>query len=77
EKSMWGVTPFDQMASRITYNRLRYHGNHWKPATETGSLIYPGNIGVFNRGSVAVDPDRQLLIAPPLRLAYIYNLIKR
>ncbi|RMR05393.1 glucose/quinate/shikimate family membrane-bound PQQ-dependent dehydrogenase [Pseudomonas syringae group genomosp. 7] len=77
EKSMWGVTPFDQMACRITYNRLRYDGNPWTPATETGSLIYPGNIGVFNWGSVAVDPDRQLLIAAPVRLAYIYNLIKR
>ncbi|MBP1143342.1 quinoprotein glucose dehydrogenase [Pseudomonas sp. PvP027] len=77
EKSMWGVTPFDQMACRITYNTVRYDGNPWTPATESGSLIYPGNIGVFNWGSVAVDPDRQLLIAAPVRLAYIYNLIKR
>ncbi len=77
EKSMWGVTPFDQMACRITYNTLRYDGNPWTPATESGSLIYPGNIGVFNWGSVAVDPDRQLLIAAPVRLAYVYNLIKR
>ncbi|RMP83354.1 membrane-bound PQQ-dependent dehydrogenase, glucose/quinate/shikimate family [Pseudomonas syringae] len=77
EKSMWGITPFDQMACRITYNSLRYDGNPWTPATEAGSLIYPGNIGVFNWGSVAVDPDRQLLMATPVRLAYIYNLIKR
>ncbi|CAM3495646.1 membrane-bound PQQ-dependent dehydrogenase, glucose/quinate/shikimate family [Pseudomonas floridensis] len=77
EKSMWGVTPFDQMACRITFNTLRYDGNPWTPATESGSLIYPGNIGVFNWGSVAVDPDRQLLVAAPVRLAYIYNLIKR
>ncbi|MDY0916016.1 membrane-bound PQQ-dependent dehydrogenase, glucose/quinate/shikimate family [Pseudomonas viridiflava] len=77
EKSMWGVTPFDQMACRITFNTLRYDGNPWTPATESGSLIYPGNIGVFNWGSVAVDPDRQILVATPVRLAYIYNLIKR
>ncbi|MGN2412965.1 membrane-bound PQQ-dependent dehydrogenase, glucose/quinate/shikimate family [Pseudomonas syringae] len=77
EKSMWGVTPFDQMACRITYNKLRYDGNPWTPATEKGSLIYPGNIGVFNWGSVAVDPDRQVLVAAPVHLAYIYNLIKR
>ncbi|MCQ9473430.1 membrane-bound PQQ-dependent dehydrogenase, glucose/quinate/shikimate family [Pseudomonas alliivorans] len=77
ERSMWGVTPFDQMACRTTFNTLRYDGNPWTPATESGSLIYPGNIGVFNWGSVAVDPDRQMLVATPVRLAYIYNLIKR
>ncbi|MCF5706142.1 membrane-bound PQQ-dependent dehydrogenase, glucose/quinate/shikimate family [Pseudomonas syringae] len=77
EKSMWGVTPFDQMACRTTFHTLHYDGNPWTPATESGSLIYPGNIGVFNWGSVAVDPDRQVLVATPVRLAYIYNLIKR
>ncbi|MEE4694978.1 membrane-bound PQQ-dependent dehydrogenase, glucose/quinate/shikimate family [Pseudomonas alliivorans] len=77
ERSMWGVTPFDQMACRTTFNTLRYDGNPWTPATESGSLIHPGNIGVFNWGSVAVDPDRQILVATPVRLAYIYNLIKR
>lgn len=77
EKSMWGLTPFDQMSCRIGYNKLRYDGNPWTPSTETGSLIFPGNIGAFNWGSVAVDPDRQILIAAPVRLAYTYNLIKR
>lgn len=77
EKSMWGMTPFDQMSCRISYNKLRYDGNPWTPSTEGGSLIFPGNIGAFNWGSVAVDPDRQILIAAPVRLAYKYNLIKR
>lgn len=77
EKSMWGVTPFDQMACRIDFKSLRYDGNPWTPATEQGSIIFPGNIGVFNWGSVAVDPERQILIAAPVRLAYKYNLIKR
>jgi len=77
EKSMWGVTPFDQMACRINFKQLRYDGNPWTPSTEQGSIIFPGNIGVFNWGSVAVDPQRQLLIASPVRLAYRYNLIKR
>ncbi len=77
EKSMWGISPFDQMSCRIGFRELRYDGNPWTPATEKGSLIFPGNIGVFNWGSVAVDPERQLLIAAPVRLAYKYNLIKR
>jgi len=77
EKSMWGMTPFDQMSCRISYNQLRYDGNPWTPSTEQGSIIFPGNIGAFNWGSVAVDPERQILIAAPVRLAYKYNLIKR
>jgi quinoprotein glucose dehydrogenase len=77
EKSMWGITPFDQMACRIDFKSLRYDGNPWTPATEGGSIIFPGNIGVFNWGSVSVDPQRQILIASPVRLAYKYNLIKR
>ena len=77
EKAMWGVTPFDQMACRLDFKSLRYDGNPWTPATEKGSIIFPGNMGVFNWGSVAIDPERQLLIAAPLRLAYKYTLIKR
>lgn len=77
EKSMWGLTPFDQMACRIDFKSLRYDGNPWTPASEGGSIIFPGNIGVFNWGSVTVDPQRQILIASPVRLAYKYNLIKR
>ncbi|WP_299999081.1 membrane-bound PQQ-dependent dehydrogenase, glucose/quinate/shikimate family [uncultured Cedecea sp.] len=77
EKSMWGISPFDQMSCRIDFKSLRYDGNPWTPATEKGSLIFPGNIGVFNWGSVAVDPERQILIAAPVRLAYKYHLIKR
>ena len=77
EKSMWGITPFDQISCRIDFKSLRYDGNPWTPSTEKGSIIFPGNIGVFNWGSVAVDPQRQLLIAAPVRLAYKYTMIKR
>ena len=77
EKSMWGITPFDQISCRIDFKSLRYDGNPWTPSTEKGSIVFPGNIGVFNWGSVAVDPQRQLLIAAPVRLAYKYTMIKR
>lgn len=77
ESSMWGLTPFDQMSCRIAYNELNYTGDPWTPSSETGSLIFPGNIGSFNWGSIAVDPERQIAIAAPVRLAYQYTLIKR
>ncbi|WP_409282259.1 membrane-bound PQQ-dependent dehydrogenase, glucose/quinate/shikimate family [Pseudomonas putida] len=77
ESSMWGLTPFDQMSCRIAFNQLNYTSNPWTPSSEQGSIIFPGNIGTFNWGSIAVDPERQIAIAAPVRLAYKYTLIKR
>ncbi|TIU26746.1 MAG: membrane-bound PQQ-dependent dehydrogenase, glucose/quinate/shikimate family, partial [Mesorhizobium sp.] len=51
---MWGVTMFDQLACRIELRKLRYEGRYTPPSLQ-GSLIYPGNFGVFNWGGVAVD----------------------
>lgn len=65
------------MSCRIAYNELNYSGDPWTPSSETGSLIFPGNIGAFNWGSIAVDPQRQIVVAAPVRLAYKYTLIKR
>jgi quinoprotein glucose dehydrogenase len=77
EADMWGATPFDQMACRTTYNQYRYDGNPWTPPTTTGSLVWPGNIGVFNWGSIAVDPVNKWLIGTPQYLAYLYQLYPR
>lgn len=55
ERDMWGSSPFDQMLCRIQFRSLRYEGQY-TPPSEQGSLIYPGNVGVFNWGGVAVDP---------------------
>ena len=54
EKAMWGATPFDQMLCRIQFKELRYEGQYTPPSVQ-GSLIYPGNVGVFNWGSVSLD----------------------
>ncbi|MDQ2183567.1 membrane-bound PQQ-dependent dehydrogenase, glucose/quinate/shikimate family [Alcaligenaceae bacterium A4P071] len=77
ESDMWGTTPIDQLMCRITFKQHRYDGNPWTPPTIAGSLVYPGNIGVFNWGSVAVDPVRQVLIGMPVRLSYLYNFVER
>ncbi len=77
ESSMWGLFPFDQMSCRIAFHKLNYTGNPWTPSSERGSLIFPGNIGAFNWGSIAVDPQRQIAVGAPVRLAYEYTLIKR
>ena len=77
EHDMWGTTPIDQLMCRITFKQQRYDDNPWTPPTLAGSLVYPGNIGVFNWGSVAVDPVEQRLIGMPVRLAYLYKFVER
>ena len=54
EASMWGLSPFDQLACRIKFHSLRYQGRYTPPSLQ-GSIIYPGNLGVFNWGGVAID----------------------
>lgn len=73
---MWGATMFDQLACRIAFHRLRYEGRFTPPSLQ-GSLIYPGNFGVFNWGGVALDPQRQLVFATPTYLAFVSRLVPR
>ncbi|BEP39688.1 membrane-bound PQQ-dependent dehydrogenase, glucose/quinate/shikimate family [Variovorax sp. V15] len=73
---MWGATIFDQLACRIAFHRLRYEGRFTPPSTQ-GSLIHPGNFGVFNWGGVAVDPRRQIVFATPASLAFVSRLVPR
>jgi len=74
--AMWGATPFDQLACRIAFQRLRYEGRY-TPPSEQGTLVYPGNFGVFNWGGIAVDPVRQIAFATPTYLAFTSQLVPR
>ena len=75
-KDMWGATPFDQLVCRIELHSMRYAGPYTPPGTQR-TLVYPGNLGVFNWGGVAVDPVRQALVGTPTHLAFTYQLIAR
>ncbi|HDS1738343.1 glucose/quinate/shikimate family membrane-bound PQQ-dependent dehydrogenase [Pseudomonas putida] len=76
EKSMWGVTPFDQLMCRIQFKSLRYEGQYTPPSVQ-GSIIYPGNVGVFNWGSISVDPHKQLIFSNPNYMAFVSKLVPR
>ena len=76
EKDMWGATPLDQLACRIAFRQHDYEGRY-TPPTEKGSIIYPGNFGTFNWGAVAVDPNRQIMFAMPVYLAFTSQLVPR
>ncbi|EJL77528.1 membrane-bound PQQ-dependent dehydrogenase, glucose/quinate/shikimate family [Polaromonas sp. CF318] len=75
-RDMWGATMFDQLYCRIAFQRLRYEGRFTPPSTQ-GTLVYPGNFGVFNWGGVAVDPVRQMVFSTPTYLAFVSKLVPR
>ncbi|WP_064711049.1 glucose/quinate/shikimate family membrane-bound PQQ-dependent dehydrogenase [Rhizobium bangladeshense] len=74
EKDMWGVSLFDQLLCRIDFHRYRYEGRYTPPSLE-GTIVYPGNFGTFNWGSVAVDPERQIMFGMPTYLAFTSRLV--
>jgi quinoprotein glucose dehydrogenase len=76
EADMWGGTIYDQTLCRIAFHHLDYGGRFTPPSLQ-GSLIYPGNFGVFNWGGVAVDPQRQVAFTTPTYLAFTSRLIPR
>lgn len=76
ERNMWGITLFDQLVCRIRFHQLKYEGRYTPPSLE-GTIVYPGNFGVFNWGSVAVDPERQVMFGMPTYLAFTSRLVPR
>ncbi|MCQ8241774.1 glucose/quinate/shikimate family membrane-bound PQQ-dependent dehydrogenase [Rhizosaccharibacter radicis] len=75
-RDMWGATIFDQMACRIMFHRMRYEGPFTPPSLQ-GTLVFPGNLGMFEWGGVAVDQARQLLIANPIAIPFVSRLVPR
>jgi quinoprotein glucose dehydrogenase len=73
---MWGATMFDQLACRIAFHRLRYEGPFTPPSTQ-GTLVFPGDLGMFEWGGIAIDPGRQIAIANPMSIPFISKLIPR
>jgi quinoprotein glucose dehydrogenase len=73
---MWGATIFDQLTCRILFHRLRYDGTFTPPSLQ-GTLVFPGNLGMFEWGGVAVDPVRQIVIANPIAIPFVSQLVPR
>ncbi|WP_409192703.1 membrane-bound PQQ-dependent dehydrogenase, glucose/quinate/shikimate family [Bradyrhizobium sp. RDM4] len=73
---MWGSTMFDQLVCRIKFRRLRYEGP-FTPPSEQGTIVFPGDFGMFEWGGIAVDPHRQIAIANPQSIPFISRLVPR
>jgi len=76
EADMWGATPLDQLWCRIEFRTLRYQGRFTPPSLDD-SLIFPGNNGIMNWGSVAVDSARGILVVPSSYMAMKLRLVPR
>lgn len=51
---MWGATMFDQLVCRVMFHQMRYEGI-FTPPSEQGTLVFPGNLGMFEWGGISVD----------------------
>ncbi len=67
---------FDQLVCRVIFHQLRYEGI-FTPPSEQGTLVFPGNLGMFEWGGISVDPNRQVAIANPMALPFVSKLIPR
>ena len=72
----WGLTFWDRGACADRIASLRSEGVFTPPSRE-GSVIYPGTAGGSNWGSVAIDPQRRILVANTSNIANTLRLARR
>ncbi|MVW79280.1 glucose/quinate/shikimate family membrane-bound PQQ-dependent dehydrogenase [Bordetella sp. 02P26C-1] len=73
DKDMWGATMLDQLMCRVIFKRLNYDGIY-TPPSENGTLVFPGNLGVFEWGGMSVNQDRQVALTNPIGLPFVSKL---
>ena len=74
ESDMWGATPFDQLACRISFKSMRYNGLYTPPGTDK-SLSFPGSLGGMNWGSMSTDPNHNYLFVNDMRLGLWQQMV--
>ncbi|VCU70906.1 Quinoprotein glucose dehydrogenase [Pigmentiphaga humi] len=74
DRDMWGATMLDQLMCRVMFKRLNYDGVY-TPPSENGTLVFPGNLGVFEWGGMSVNQDRQVALMNPIGLPFVSRLI--
>jgi quinate dehydrogenase (quinone) len=76
ERTMWGMTMFDQLACRIAFHQLRYEGD-FTPIGLTPAIQQPGNTGGMNWGSVSVDTQNNMAFMNDIRVPSVFRLVPR
>lgn len=77
EKTMWGVTPLDQLYCRIKFRRNRYEGEFTPPGVDDPWIVFPGYNGGSDWGSVAYDPDTGILVGNYNNTPMVERLVPR
>ncbi|MPZ21289.1 MAG: PQQ-binding-like beta-propeller repeat protein [Luteitalea sp.] len=75
-ETAWGPTEADRAECRALVSQYRSEGIYTPPGLR-GTIMYPGNASGVNWGSVAFDPQRQLLVTNTSRLATLVQLLPR
>lgn len=74
EKSMWGVSTFDQLYCRIMFKDSVYVGP-FTPPTEKPYIEWPGLLGGMNWGGISIDENTGMMFVNdmrvPLRMALV------
>ena len=72
----WGLTPWDRGKCRERIARYRSDGIFTPPSLQ-GSIIFPGDAGGTNWGSVATDSERGVVLVNVSSVPHIVTLIPR
>ena len=72
----WGMTPIDEGECEDILSSART-GPIYTPVTEDWTVVAPSNLGGINWGGVAVDPNRQVIVARSSNVPFLVRLIKR
>ena len=72
----WGTTPIDTAECRDILAEART-GPIYTPITEQWTVVAPSNLGGINWGGVAVDPQRQIIVARSSNVPFLVRLIPR
>lgn len=73
---LWGATPIDQLACRITFQRAVYEGQFTPPHLRP-TIVYPAFDGVMDWYGGTIDPARKLLIANANYIPFMITLKPR
>ncbi len=76
ERTLWGISPLDQLWCRLEFRKMRYDGPY-TPLGTGWTLMTPSTTGANNWGGVAIDKDRGLLLANAMQLAGTIRMIPR
>ncbi|AQS89491.1 glucose dehydrogenase [Neoasaia chiangmaiensis] len=70
----WGATPFDQMACRIGWQKMRYHGLYTPPSLQ-GTIGFPAFDGVADWYGASIDPEHGVMYVNTTFIPFLMTLV--